>query len=270
MYKTRAESPMPFSAILASTHIRRNEEQCYGLGVAIAIIVGLVIAAAIATGLWHAPRPGWNGHMLHLSDNMQQVDQQVYVTVAEIQRVRNLRGSCNLLIFGVGFDSIFWTNVNVGGHTVFLEDNAQWATYVKEQAPHINVYQVVYHTQVGRDDKLYLSPDSWPNLTMQVYGLNASIDITTTTWDVVIVDGPGGFGKGEPGRIQPLYTAIELARPPNTLTVVDDCEREVVRTYADLFYGPGALFLAVPRAPRFVPSLYNPVYGGNLQCFYRH
>ena len=261
---------MPFAATLASMHMSRTRKQGYGLGFVIAITLGIVLAAAIATGLWHAPRPGWNGHMLHLSDNMQQVDQQVYVTVAEIQRVRNLRGSCNLLVFGVGFDSTFWTNVNVGGHTVFLEDNAQWTAYVKERAPTIHVYEVAYHTRVGRDDNLYLSPDSWANLTLQVYGLNASLDIMATTWDVVIVDGPGGYAKGEPGRIQSLYTASTLNRPSHALTVVDDCERQVVRTYADLFYGPGALFLAVPRAPRFVPSLYNPVYGGNLQCFYRH
>ena len=95
------------------------------------------------------------------------------------------------------------------------------------------------------------------------------MDIRSTSWDIAIVDGPGGY-KGDPGRIQSLYAATELTRPPNALTVVDDCERQVVRTYADLFYGPGTLFLAVPRSPRFVPSLYNAVYGGNLQCFYRH
>jgi hypothetical protein len=80
------------------------------------------------------------------------------------------------------------------------------------------------------------------------------MDILSTSWDIVIVDGPSGYHKGEPERIQSLYAATELTRPPSALTVVDDCERQVVRTYADLFYDPDTLFLAVLRSPRFVPS----------------
>lgn len=261
---------MAFSSLLAALPPHSKRQKHYSLGLAVAVALGIVLAGAIATALWHAPHPGWHGHMLHLSANMQQVDQQVYVTVAEIQRVRSLRGSCNLLVFGVGFDSVFWNNVNVGGHTVFLEDNTEWAAYVKEQAPTLNIYRVTYSTQLGRDDDKYLAADSWKNLTLRIHSLNASIDILSTSWDIVIVDGPGGYHKGEPGPIQSLYAATELTRPAHALTVVDDCERQVVRTYADLFYGHGALFLAVPRSPRIVPSLYNPVYGGNLQCFYRH
>ena len=243
-----------------SPHSARQKH--YGLGFATAVALGIVLAAAIATGLWHAPRPGWHGHMLHLSVNMQQVDQQVYVTVAEIQRVRSLRGSCNLLVFGLCFDSVFWANVNVDGHTVFLQKNFEWGLYVKEQAPDLTIYHFEYLTQSGRDDDKYLSQDTWKNLTLRVYNLNASIDIRSTSWDVIIIDGPGGYHKGHPRRIQSLYADVNLIRPHSALTVVDDFERSVVRTYADLFYGPGALFLAVPRPPHFVPSIY--VHGGNL------
>lgn len=259
---------MAFSSTLAAISPHSTRQRHYGFGITLAVVLGLVLAAAIATALWQAPRPGWHGHMLHLSANMEQVDQQVYVTVAEIQRVRSLRGSCNLLVFGVGFDSVFWANVNVGGHTVFLEYNSDWARYVHHQAPDLSIYTVNLQTQLDHNDDRYLSMDTWKNLTLRVYGINASIDVLSTSWDVIIIDGPAK--EYSTGRITALYSGVELVRPAHALTVVDDCERPLVRKYADLFYSPEALFLAVPRPPRFVPSLYNPVYGGNLQCFYRH
>ena len=53
------------------------------------------------------------------------------------------KGPCNFLIFGVGFDSIMWTAMNLG-RTVFLEDDDLWVERVRETAPFLEIYTVNY------------------------------------------------------------------------------------------------------------------------------
>lgn len=210
---------------------------------------------------------GWRmgrDRMFDLSPMMQQSQTQVTVTVAEIERVQRQRARCNLLVFGVGFDTAFWMQMNSHGVTVFLEDNVEWLDSVQTKVPNATIYSVSYTTELGMDDEAYLEPSSWPQLQMGLPSV-----VLETEWDIVIVDGPAGYKNGDPGRIQSLYTAATLYRPFDALTVVDDCDRWLERTYADLFLGAHRLFLTVSRPMRFVWSRYNPIYGGNQQCFYR-
>jgi len=207
------------------------------------------------------------------SSKMQQSMEQVGVTLAQIARVRERKGVCNLLIFGVGFDAAFWMHHNRQGRTVFLEDSAEWSEFVRARMPpeyNMSVYGVHYKTLLGRDDATYLDRATWPHLFMEL-----PEDILETEWDIILVDAPAGYKKGKtPGRYQALYMAARLRRPADALTVVDDCERHVERTYGDLFLGnasapTGSPFLIVARSWRLVFSSFNPLYNGNQQCFYR-
>ena len=59
-----------------------------------------------------------------LPRGMQQSSAQVSFSVEEIRRVQEPAGLCNLLIIGLGFDSVlFWNDANKLGSTVFLKDN---------------------------------------------------------------------------------------------------------------------------------------------------
>ena len=236
---------------------------CKGVVVCLAITVIYLSIEMTSPNL----QVGWRlGHdrVFDMDPYMQQSRTQVTVTVAEIERVQRRRGRCNLLVFGVGFDTEFWMRMNVHGLTVFLEDNAMWMYYTQNRVPNATIFPVSYTTELGVDDEGYLETSSWSSLRMGLPSI-----VSETEWDIVIVDGPAGYKNGDPGRIQSLYTAATLYRPFDALTVIDDCERWVERTYADLFLGAHRLFLTVSRPVRFVWSRYNPVYGGNQQCFYR-
>jgi uncharacterized protein (TIGR01627 family) len=233
--------------------------------------VGVVLVAGVlGEVVWllaqgRCPGCVWRDDRVLLPDpRMQQSLGQVSITVGEVERVRRAAGQCALLVFGVGFDSGFWMQVNGGGRTEFLEDDAAWAQRVRAHVPNISVHLVQYHTKMGRDDERYVDPRTWHALDMAL-----PWEVRATAWDVVIVDGPAGYAAGTPGRIQSLYAAATLRRPPNALTVVDDCDRRVEGRYADLFFGRAALVQKVARELRVVPSLWNPVYSSNYQCFYR-
>ena len=130
---------------------------------------------------------GWRmgrDRMFDLSPMMQQSQTQVTVTVAEIERVQRQRARCNLLVFGVGFDTAFWMQMNLRGVTVFVEDNVEWLYSVQKKVPNATIYPVSYTTELGMDDEAYLEPSSWPQLRMGLPSV-----VLETEWDIVIVDG---------------------------------------------------------------------------------
>ena len=43
-----------------------------------------------------------------------------------IAREIELIKPANILIFGLGFDSLLWNKLNKNGKTIFLEDNKDW------------------------------------------------------------------------------------------------------------------------------------------------
>jgi hypothetical protein len=65
---------------------------------------------------------------------------------------------CNFLVFGLGNDSVYWSRLNFGGRTVFIEDSTDWFQQVKKQNPHINAYLVQYKTSINQWEKLLESP----------------------------------------------------------------------------------------------------------------
>ena len=88
-------------------------------------------------------------------------------SIEEIRRVQETTGLCNLLIFGLGFDSVFWNDVNKLGSTVFLEDNRQWIDTVRKQSPNLTVYRVDYTTRVAEGSK-YVDAGTWEGLRLKL------------------------------------------------------------------------------------------------------
>ena len=182
-------------------------------------------------------------------------------SIEEIRRVQETTGLCNLLIFGLGFDSVFWHDANKLGSTVFLEDNRQWIDTVRKNSPHLTVYRVDYTTRVAEGSK-YVDAGTWEGLRLKL-----PRQIEELEWDIILIDGPAGDCPDCPGRFQSIYTAATLRRPhypdsPAPLTIIDDCDRQVEKQYSDIFFGRTA-FIGVILRPD------SPNVKKNKQCFYR-
>ena len=141
------------------------------------------------------------------------------------------KGPCNMLVFGVGRDSLLWMDLNNGGLTVFLEDDSKWLNFAKMKLTNIQAYLVKYHTQ-RRDWKKILLSENRNLLEIE----NLPEIITTTAWDIIFVDGPTGYDDNTPGRMKSIYTAAKLAQCSRNCSVfVHDCDREVEAVYSDTF-----------------------------------
>jgi hypothetical protein len=123
----------------------------------------------------------------------------------------------DLLVFGVGNDSLLWHQLNRGHRTAFLEDNAAWIDQVRNQYGALEIHRVAYSTRVADIGKPGSEGKSPPTL-----GLPESV--RTQLWPSIIVDAPQGWGDA-PGREQSIYEASSLIAPLGRI-FVHDCDRE--------------------------------------------
>ncbi|GMI18266.1 hypothetical protein TrLO_g2763 [Triparma laevis f. longispina] len=149
----------------------------------------------------------------------------------------------NLLVFGLGNDSFYWHDVTKGTVSFIEGDfpDSKWATEwfdkVMEKYPYLDCNKVDYTTKMDRDYLRIISGGErlWAmelNLAKQLPRY-----ISTTKWDVIIVDAPrGNKGSRGPGRFQSIYTARVLAREGTTI-VIDDYDREIESRFSRLVLG---------------------------------
>ncbi len=139
-----------------------------------------------------------------------------------------IRRGSNVLVFGLGNDSSLWRGLNKGGRTVFLENNGDWFHKVTSESPHLEAYLVDYTTRRR----------SWRELMDDPARLEMVLPeaCRSTRWDLVLVDGPTGWGEDTPGRMQSIYAAAHLVRPGGDV-FVHDAEREVEAVYARRWLG---------------------------------
>ena len=142
----------------------------------------------------------------------------------------HMKAPCNMLVFGLGKDAELWLDVNKGGRTVFLEDDAEWIDTFKDQD--MEIYEVKYDTKV--EDHLEIGFDK------EKLQMDLPEEVTNEEWDVVFVDGPLGHNpprpyKG-PGRMKSMYAAYKLLKDDG-YCIVDDIGRLVEREYAYHYFG---------------------------------
>lgn len=180
--------------------------------------------------------------------------QMSYEEYAKISNILNKKGTCNFLVFGVGFDSMHWMKINKNGKIVFLEDNESWLKKIKENVPNIEAHLIKYVTK-RRDSEALLSQykKGYNYLNINLPDLVYEVD-----WDVILVDGPGGYGSDTPGRMQSIYMAFKLAisKSKNVDLFIHDCDREVEREYSDYFCGNENLVNQVHKLRHyFIPTV---------------
>ena len=149
-----------------------------------------------------------------------------------------IHADTNLLVWGLGYDSIMWKNMACRGRTVFLETDDAWMHRIKRSAG-VEAYLLhhdkefaqsvaKYKSLLGDDRSLHV----WLDLSSQL-----PRNVTNQRWDVVIVDGPRAYSESTEGRHRALYTTRGLVRNGGVV-FVDDCERDHERYFMTQFLKP--------------------------------
>jgi len=157
------------------------------------------------------------------------------ITARQLQAITRevrSRAGCNLLVFGLGYDSVYWHRLNHRGHTLFLEDNDEWIESIRSRYAELAIERVNYWTR-QRDWRTL-------NESGERLSLNLPDGIRQQRWDVILVDAPAGWHENTPGRTQSIYTAAELCDPDGTV-FVHDCERAAEAFWCDLVFTPQRL-----------------------------
>jgi glucuronoxylan 4-O-methyltransferase len=138
------------------------------------------------------------------------------------------KAPCRLLVFGLGNDSLFWSNINRGGVTIFIEDDKDWFRKITDKSKGIKACLINYGTK-RTDWKKYLEDTSLLDTTLPG-------DIEQEKWDVILVDGPSGWNDETPGRMKSIFLSSRLIKIPGDI-FVHDSEREIEDIYSNKFLG---------------------------------
>jgi len=147
---------------------------------------------------------------------------------------------CRLLVFGTGYDTPLWLELNRGGRTAFIEDDPEWIETATRICPDAETHLVAYPTVLSQWPQLLLDPER------TFIALPAAV--TGEPWDVILVDAPSGnlksywaaHGHEPPGRSCSIAAARRLIRPGGDV-FVHDCERPAEAAFARKYFGPETL-----------------------------
>lgn len=128
------------------------------------------------------------------------------------------RVPCRLLVVGAGRDTELYVRANMGGRTLVLEVHPRWLQTIEGLG--CEALLVSYQTQVSQPA---LEPCTVPE------GVPPAV--LEQPWDVIVVDGPEGWGGHLPGRQQSIFLAAQLARA-NTTVFLHDYERPLEQEFA--------------------------------------
>ncbi|EPS67950.1 hypothetical protein M569_06827, partial [Genlisea aurea] len=189
------------------------------------------------------------------------------MTLPEISYVASVLGrcpvGCNLLVFGLSYETIVWRAINHRGHTIFVDQNYWWVYFLESSFPGIEAYDVYFGGDGGGVDRSQLS-DAIRNYTSRVecrpvqdllwseceLAINDMPNhVYDVAWDVILVDGPRLAGENETAagpapaatRMSSIFTAAVMARSKRggagggTHVLVHDFGREAVRVCGEEF-----------------------------------
>ena len=114
-------------------------------------------------------------------NKIQLTPEQLKVIAMTVKR----KAPCKFLVFGAGNDSAFWSNINRGGVTIFLEHNKYWLQKITKKSKSVIVFLVNYDTQIKDWQHLLEHPS--------LLNMDLPIDVERKAWDVILVDAPDGW-----------------------------------------------------------------------------
>ncbi|MCV6636374.1 glycosyltransferase domain-containing protein [Candidatus Albibeggiatoa sp. nov. NOAA] len=138
-----------------------------------------------------------------VASNPKQMSVNEYSYIAE--KIASL-APCNLLVFGLGNDSLLWQEINTGGKTVFLENDKKWFDIVKNKNPDINAHIIHYKTTLKNWANDLIAASFDPH-SLELF---LPAEVSNSDWRCIIVDAPPGYSD-KPGRLQSIHAASKLA-----------------------------------------------------------
>jgi glucuronoxylan 4-O-methyltransferase len=198
-----------------------------------------------------------------VANNPDQMKAPEYRAIAETIASKS---PCNLLVFGVGNDSELWYLSNPGGTTLFVEDCQEWIDHVRRIYSHVplQIYRHQVRTRVREYSNLF-----WPGKD----AMAVPATLREIVWDVIVVDGPMGHRKEDPGRVQPIAWAGRLARTASRPVdiFVHDIHRPTEFLAASRFLGASRQAGQVEHLGRFRfdPSKRGPWPADAVTFFFR-
>jgi len=140
-----------------------------------------------------------------------------------VKEIQDKKCNCNMLVFGLGKDSIIYDTVNKG-YTLFLETNQAWIDLNQNIKN-----KILYTFQTTVKDSLpinkeYLNKFDIPDFIVKI------------KWDIILVDAPPGDRFEAPGRALPIYWSSQIAKKNQATVFIDDCSRDLEKKYCDKFF----------------------------------
>ncbi len=159
-------------------------------------------------------------HLKSKYEGIQLEKKELGLIIEAIENVIN----CNLLVFGLGNDTGMWMEINKNGRTAFIEDHKAWFENITAKFPASEAYHVTYPNNITQWRETIDVPEKLE--------LELPMQITTTEWDIILVDAPAGWQmiESHPGRMSSIYMAKKLIKKGGII-FVHDCEREVEDAY---------------------------------------
>ncbi|EOA30948.1 hypothetical protein CARUB_v10014094mg [Capsella rubella] len=197
--------------------------------------------------------------LLHYTSSTPPNTSMSFLELTTISTIINSHGpSCNLLVFGLTYESLLWRSINFQGRTVFVDESPYSVSKFEQSNPGVEAYDVVYSTKVSQATKLlgyYKTKNECRPVQNLLFsdcklGINDLPNfVYEIDWDVILIDGPRGYAFDSPGRMAPIFTTAVLAKSKDlgkkkkmkktkkkkTDVFVHEFGREIERVYSDEF-----------------------------------
>jgi uncharacterized protein (TIGR01627 family) len=141
---------------------------------------------------------------------------------------------CNMLVFGLGNDSALYTKTNLG-YTLFIEDDPFWISKTKPKlSGNFEIFEYKYNTIVRKWINYLNNENILDILKLKFSNQSQNEILYNTHWDIVLIDGPVGYGDDSCGRMIPISTTYSLNKKH---ILIHDCDRVVENIYTRVFFG---------------------------------
>jgi len=139
--------------------------------------------------------------------------------------LKSLGKEPNLLVFGVGNDSLLLSRMTTGT-VLFLENSELLIEKVAQQHKELlRLIMRVEYTNTTVTECIKSDPLRMVEVG-RLFVLPGRAETLRNKWDMIIVDGPEGFSGEKVGRVQSLFAASQVIKQAGGIIVVDDFERK--------------------------------------------